>query len=143
MTIRYWAAPTQQGEEKRNENQNQNENNDLKKKKKMWGATKKTHTTINAILLALCGMQCLYSICPIGEVVPLPGKNPYTKPSIRRRRCAGLGCPTGLPVPGRGRFGIPATIRVSCASRPILCLLPRKPIKTKGSVKRKKKESGR
>ena len=39
---------------------------------------------INPILLAVCGMWCLYPISPIGETVPWPGKNPYSKPSIRR-----------------------------------------------------------
>ena len=39
---------------------------------------------INAIPLALCGMRCLYPISPIGETVPWPGENPYSKPSIRR-----------------------------------------------------------
>ena len=37
---------------------------------------------INAIPLAICGMRCLYPISPIGETVPWPGKNPYSKPSI-------------------------------------------------------------
>ena len=84
-------------------------------------------------------MRCLYFISPIGETVPWPGKNPYHKPSIRRRRCTGLSCPTGLPVPDRGRFGIPAAIRASCTSRLILCPLPRTPIETKGSVEEEEK----
>ena len=43
-----------------------------------------TLTIINAIPLALCGMRCLYPINPLGETMPWPGKNPYSKPSIRR-----------------------------------------------------------